>query len=523
MKIRKFIPLVFLLLCITQLTAQHLRVQESIAFRSKILNRDIKYTVILPPNYDKSGKSYPAMYMLHGLGDNESSWLEYGRVPQILDQLTNQKRIQPFICILPQGFKSYYSDVYDGSFNYQQMFVKELVPFIDSVYRTIAAPAQRAVAGYSMGGFGALVLPLKYPEIFGTSISLSTSIRTDYQYSTEDQEGWNEQWGRIFDGKGKSGIARITDYYKQNSPYYLIQNKDIKELRKVAFYIENGDKENTLCRSNEFLHQLLFEKNIPHVYTVNEGGHEFRFWRNALSNAFRFADARFRNIKYMPETTSPLKLNSVFPKDFYSVDADTAGCKFRVIYPENPKSFSRLYPVIYFVSDLSVEQQNTLINIYRDLFKKTALPPVLFCFIPAQSADKLSMVIAQMDDSGKARSGWRFRAVWSYGHGGNSVLKHLFTSDSFAVGAFSASDISIGGQEIGTLLAAQPWLRERLWLYIDAPAFDKSYQANSWLHISLRDAGFNHEFRARSNTSTYETLIAGFEPIISYISKKFHN
>jgi len=122
------IVLHFVFLLVFQLTAQNYRIQESLSFKSKILDREIRYSIVLPKNYYQSGKSYPVMYMLHGLGDNESSWLEYGQVASILDCMTDKKEIKPFICVMPQGFKSYYTDSYDGTFNYQQMFIDELVP-----------------------------------------------------------------------------------------------------------------------------------------------------------------------------------------------------------------------------------------------------------------------------------------------------------------------------------------------------------------------------------------------------------
>jgi len=513
--------LVFLLAF--QLTAQSYRIQESLSFKSRILDREIRYSIVLPKDYHQSGKSYPVMYMLHGLGDNESSWLEYGQVASILDYMTDKKDIKPFICVMPQGFRSYYTDFYDGTFNYQQMFIEELVPYIDSVYKTIPEASQRAVTGYSMGGFGAFVLPVKYPDVFGVSIPLSASIRTDEQYVNEHPDGWNEQWGRIFGGVGESGDTRITDYYKANSPFYLIESKSVDELKKVAFYIENGDKENTLCRSNEYLHMLMLKKRIPHVYIVKEGGHEFSFWRNSLPEVFRFADACFREKEYKIKTEE-IKTKPVLPKEMFVKEHSTTGLSFKVIYPENINESSRLYPVVYFVADLTLKEQNTLMDLYHKNMYKEGIPPLIFCFVPTKDADKLSeQIIPQMEKTGRARPGWRFRSLWVYYCGCDRVIKQSFDSLQFTTEIMTTADIKLKEDEIAVMLEGKFKIRDKMWLYVDTPPTGESYSGNGFMHVYLRENGYKHEYRVRSHNNTFEFLKSGFIPAMKYISKKFHN
>lgn len=161
---------------------------------SKILGQEVKYSIILPENYQTKKERYPVVYLLHGLGDNESSWLEYGRASQIIDGATNRGDIIPMIYVMPQGFRNYYVNDYTGKFLYEDMFIKEFVPFIDKHYRTIPDKKHRN-PGLSDGGFGALILPLRNPDVFTVSVPLSISVRTDQQYMTEDASGWDDQWG----------------------------------------------------------------------------------------------------------------------------------------------------------------------------------------------------------------------------------------------------------------------------------------------------------------------------------------
>ncbi|MBK7808742.1 MAG: esterase family protein [Saprospiraceae bacterium] len=271
---------------------------ESLSFYSKILGQEVKYSVILPEDYYKSNKKYPVVYLLHGLGDDETSWVEYGYFSQISDKVTKQCDVLPMIFIMPQGFRNYYVNDFAGTFLYQDMFVKELIPTIDSTFRTIADKSMRATMGYSMGGFGALVIPLKYPDMFAACVPLSVSIRTDEQYIKESSSGWDDQWGRLFGGVGTFGVSRLTDYYKKECPLYMIQNENIEQWKGLKIYIDSGDDEGTLAASNDKLHMVLTEKQIPHEYRVRDGGHEFAYWREAVPNGLRFISDAFQGKSY---------------------------------------------------------------------------------------------------------------------------------------------------------------------------------------------------------------------------------
>jgi Enterochelin esterase and related enzymes len=145
---------------------------ESLSMHSNILNKDIKYSICLPENYYKSKKPFPVVYLLHGLGDDETAWIEYGCINQIADKAVKDGEIVPMIFVIPQGFRTYYVNDYAGKFPYQDMFIKELIPFIDKQYKTIPDANHRATLGYSMGGFGALILPLKNPAHYWTHVFL---------------------------------------------------------------------------------------------------------------------------------------------------------------------------------------------------------------------------------------------------------------------------------------------------------------------------------------------------------------
>ena len=239
----------------------------------------LPYSILLPADYNEdTEKRYPVVYMLHGHGETIKTW-DKGWVSQIESLETTG--LSPMIYVFPTGWDSYYSNTYDDSRKYMDMFTQEFVPFIDQTYRTVADREHRAVMGYSMGGFGAMVLPLKNPEMFSISVPLSMSFRTDEQYMTESAGGWDYQWGKIFGGKGLTGEARLTDYYKEHCPFYQFVPENEETLSQVKWFFHCGDDEEQLLIANDNLHVQLRDYEYDHEFRISNGGHSDSYWRTA--------------------------------------------------------------------------------------------------------------------------------------------------------------------------------------------------------------------------------------------------
>lgn len=263
--------------------AKFTRYNENLSINSEILDGTVLYSILLPKGYDKNtDKRYPVVYMLHGLGDNNNSWNGDWLHAEERVKLLEGQGLEDMIYVFPMGYQCYYSNKFDGSFNYMDMFTQELIPHIDGTYRTISDKGHRCITGYSMGGFGAWVLAGKHPELFAASAPLSMSFRTDAQYMKEDSKGWNSQWGGIFGGKGESGEARLTDYYKAHCPYYVFNEENRASLESVKWFFTCGDDEEQLLIANDSLHVLLRDRGFDHEYRVNNGGHTSSYWMTSL-------------------------------------------------------------------------------------------------------------------------------------------------------------------------------------------------------------------------------------------------
>jgi enterochelin esterase-like enzyme len=135
----------------------------------------IGYNIYLPPDYAANASArYPVVYSLHGMGGNEWGNLGYATA---LQSGINSKTINPMIMVFVNGrSNTFYADSKDGSVKCETTLIKELIPHIDSAFRTLPDRAHRAANGISMGGFGALMLATKHHELFGHATSVIAAL-----------------------------------------------------------------------------------------------------------------------------------------------------------------------------------------------------------------------------------------------------------------------------------------------------------------------------------------------------------
>ena len=508
-----------LLIC-NPVVASGLRIMESMVMKSRVLKMNVHFSVILPKGYHDTKKSYPVVYLLHGLGDDETSWLEYGQISQYADKSVETDETVPMIFVMPEAFRTYYVNDFKGSFLYQDMFVKELVPYIDSLFRTKADRQHRALMGYSMGGFGALNLHLKHPDVFGSAVPLSISVRTDEQYMTEEASGWDDQWGRLFGEPGFKGKDRITDYYKQNSPFYILSQIPASEIKQLNIYIDNGDKEQTLCRSNEELHILMRKLNIPHEFRVRDGGHSFQYWCSALPNALRFISDAFEAKPYrgdiLPKTT-----NYALPeKQIHTLTLENNE-QVTAYVPAEYENTNRLYPVIYFSGKFTSTQRKSMAAVVNNQIGNNMVSPMLLVFLPENSSQYLKSTIPVLEEKFRIRKGYRFRALAAYQDEAlaafSSVIKQEQFSTCILIDAYIVKD-SIAG----LISALEPKALKQTSFFIDAPDKGKYYEGNGNAHMLLRDHDIQHEYRVREGGGGFEWFLAGLPEIITFTAKRFH-
>ncbi len=512
------ILILFLNFC-PSMSGQNKRIMESLSFYSKILGQEVKYSVILPEDYYKSNKKYPVVYLLHGLGDDETSWVEYGYISQISDKVTKQCDVLPMIFIMPQGFRNYYVNDFAGTFLYQDMFVKELIPNIDSTFRTIADKSMRATMGYSMGGFGALVIPLKYPDMFAACVPLSVSIRTDEQYIKESSSGWDDQWGRLFGGVGTFGVSRLTDYYKKECPLYMIQNENIEQWKGLKIYIDSGDDEGTLAASNDKLHMVLTEKQIPHEYRVRDGGHEFAYWREAVPNGLRFISDAFQGKSYQGDLGNiEIRHTKLSSKRIQVVNINKKS--YPIYLPLEYKNTSRKYPVLYVMGKTTESERELMINIADQQIANASLPPFMMVFVTENEPGFFDDIVPFLENNYRARNGYRFRSLMVVGRAGE-VLKQILKTEQFSTCILM--DPSQSMESFESVINELPRkAMERTWFFVGTSDKSIHYQTSETIRTLLREKELYHEYRVMGNKGKDDWKVQFIDEAFSYTLKRMH-
>lgn len=270
--------------------AQQGNVLESLTMKSNLLKGEVKYSIYLPPGYNSSERSYPVLYLLHGYSGNETVYIQFGEINRIVDNVINKGESAPLIIIMPDAKVTWYCNDYLGINPYEDMFIKEFIPFMEKQYRIRSKKEFRAVAGISMGGYGALMYAMKYNELFASCVAFSSGTLTDMEVINMPDTMYTIMEGVY--GKNLKGDARLSDSWKEHSPLHLAKTISPDKLRSVRFYIDCGD-EDLLYRGNAALHNLFRELNIPHEYRVRDGGHNWAYWRAGLPAGLSFINKTF--------------------------------------------------------------------------------------------------------------------------------------------------------------------------------------------------------------------------------------
>ncbi|MGZ5495455.1 MAG: alpha/beta hydrolase [Candidatus Aminicenantales bacterium] len=268
------------------------QVLEGLKLSSKVLGRDVAYAIYLPPDYAASTRRYPVVYLLHGYTDDESGWIQFGEVSLAADRAIAEREIPPMIIVMPDGGVTFYINDAAGKVRYEDMFVRDLIPYVDARYRTRASREFRGIAGLSMGGWGTLVQSLRHPELFAAGAAFSAAVWPDDEILGMKQENWDKLLGPLFGAAGLAGKARLTPHVREVSPLDLLKSLPEDSLKKVRYYIDCGD-DDFLIKGNCALHLLLIDRKIPHEFRVRDGGHTWTYWRTGIVDGLKFIGQSF--------------------------------------------------------------------------------------------------------------------------------------------------------------------------------------------------------------------------------------
>ena len=267
------------------------KVMEEKLVKSSVMNRNVRYSIYLPPDYTSSERAYPVVYLLHGYTDDNTGWLQYGEVNRYADKAIADGTIPPMIIVMPDADSSWYINSYDGKEAYENFFIKEFIPVIEKSYRIKAEKKYRGIAGLSMGGYGTLIYALKYPSLFAAAAPLSAAVWDDTAMVSIPDEQWERTFAQLY-GRGLKGTARLSSAWNSNSVLKLIQTTPVEQLKTVRFWIDCGD-DDFLIKGNCLLNIALVEKAVPHEFRIRNGAHNWTYWRTGITDALKFIGDSF--------------------------------------------------------------------------------------------------------------------------------------------------------------------------------------------------------------------------------------
>lgn len=276
---------VFSLLLSISVFAQQGKVSDELSMSSSILKGERKYAVYLPPDYETSERSYPVLYLLHGAGDDQTGWVQFGEVLNIADKAINEGSATPMIIVMPDaktGVLGYFNNV-KGDWRYEDYFFEEFIPFIEKKYRIKNEKRFRAVAGLSMGGGGSFMYALHHPEMFSSACPLSAYIGP----LTVDE--FKERLARNNENYSREVLQK---YFDRHNAISLVNSMPEDQKKAVRWYIDCGD-DDFLYEGNSLLHIAMKKKEIPHEFRVRDGGHTWTYWRTALPTVLSFVSDAF--------------------------------------------------------------------------------------------------------------------------------------------------------------------------------------------------------------------------------------
>jgi enterochelin esterase-like enzyme len=225
---------------------------DSVTYHSKTVGTMRKALIYKPPGFDKK-KKYPVLYLLHGIGGDEKEWLKGGNPHLILDHLYAEKKIEPMIVVMPNG-RAMKDDRAEGNImapdkvaafaTFEKDLLTDLIPFVEGKYPVLKDREHRAIAGLSMGGGQAL----------------------NFGLGNLDQFAW-------VGGFSSAPNTRI--------PTELMPDPDQARKKLKLLFISCGDNDRLITFSKR-THDYMFEHQIPHVYYIEPGVHDFKVWKNGL-------------------------------------------------------------------------------------------------------------------------------------------------------------------------------------------------------------------------------------------------
>jgi S-formylglutathione hydrolase FrmB len=260
---------------------------ECRSMQSTILARHVRYCALLPPSYDAAKtRRFPVLYFLHGLGGDEQLLVSSGGW-NLVEDLWQQDRLREFLIVTPDADTSFYINSRDGHQRYENFFISEFIPFVERNYRIEAGRHFRGIGGVSMGGYGALHLAFRHPELFA-SVSANSAALLE---RLPEVKFANPRESSLLHILGVFGSPPDPAFWEQNNPFTLARTAHLAGLK---IYFDCGTEDDyRFAKGAQAFHVLLDSLHIPHEFHLYPGGHDAMYFARHMPAAFEFHSRAF--------------------------------------------------------------------------------------------------------------------------------------------------------------------------------------------------------------------------------------
>lgn len=240
---------------------------QTCRFQSEALGQERFFNILLPADYEASTRRYPVLYLLHGLGDDHTAW-------SFMTNLSGYAAEHEVLIVMPDAGRSFYvNSAADPKAKFEDFIVKDLVAYVDSHFRTIPLRRARAVAGLSMGGYGAAFLGLKHYRRFAAIGAFSGAVGIARSAPANPANAEAEKRTRSLQALfGPPGSPERTG----RDPFTLLEKVPPAEMPML--YIACGGQDFLLAQNRDFV-ELLARNKIPYEYReYSPRAHTWDFW-----------------------------------------------------------------------------------------------------------------------------------------------------------------------------------------------------------------------------------------------------
>jgi S-formylglutathione hydrolase FrmB len=258
---------------------------------SRILARRVPYCIVLPPSFQTAPtRQFPILYYLHGLGDNEQFFLHSGAW-NLTEDMWEKGELKDFLIATPDADASFYINSKDGKDRYEDFLLQEFFPFIEKRYRVEPGRGHRAIAGISMGGYGALHLAFRHPQLFIAASAHSAALIDKlpaFLGPTPDSPR-SQVLGAVF------GRPPDEAFWERNSPLTMARTSNLAGLK---IYFDCGDQDDYgFDAGAAALDKILTSRHIPHEFHIYPGRHDAVYFAAHLPASLTFASQAFSDAR----------------------------------------------------------------------------------------------------------------------------------------------------------------------------------------------------------------------------------